>query len=59
MGEEVRSDFSLSIVVLHKVLGHLDKEWLEARTHDSRKAIAEIDMFLVAGFCLGLGRGSR
>jgi hypothetical protein len=54
MGEEVRSDFALSIVVLHKILGHLDKEWLEGRTSDSRKEIAEIAMFLISGFCLGL-----
>jgi hypothetical protein len=32
MGEEVRSDFALSIVVLHKILGHFDKAWSEART---------------------------
>jgi hypothetical protein len=54
MGEEVRSDFALSIGVLHRVLGHLDKEWVEARTMESRKAIVEIAMFLVAAFCLGL-----
>jgi hypothetical protein len=54
MGEEVWSDFALSIMVLHKILGHLDREWGEARTNEARKGVAEIAMFLIAGFCLGL-----
>ena len=54
MGEEVQSDYALSIGVLHKILGHLKREWLEARLSESRKAIMEIAFFLVAGFCLGL-----
>jgi hypothetical protein len=54
MGEEVRSDFALSIRVLHKMLGHLDKEWNDARTMDARKAVVEIATFLVLTFCLGL-----
>ncbi len=54
MGEEVRSDFALSIQVLHRILGHLDKEWTEARTVVIRQAVVELAMFLVAGFGLGL-----
>lgn len=54
MGEEVRSNFALSIKVLHPILGHLDKEWQEARTSVTRQAVVEMAMFLVAGFGLGL-----
>jgi hypothetical protein len=54
MGEEVRSDHALSVKVLHKILGHLDRDWLGARTIEVRKEIVEIAFFLVAGFCLGL-----
>jgi hypothetical protein len=54
MGEEVRSDFALSIKVIHRILGHLDKEWMEARTAAGRQDVVEIAMFLVAAFCLGL-----
>jgi hypothetical protein len=54
MGEELRSDFALSIVVLHKILGHLDKEWSEARTSDCIQAFVEIALFFVAAFGLGL-----
>jgi hypothetical protein len=54
MGEEVRSDFALSIWVLHKILGHLDNEWEAARTAAKRKEVVEIACFLVLAFCLGL-----
>jgi hypothetical protein len=54
MGEEVRSDYALSIHVVHKILWHLDQEWLEARTIEMRKEVVEIAMFLVTGFGLGL-----
>jgi hypothetical protein len=54
MGEEVRSDYALSIRVLHKILGHLDKDWSEARTMESRREVVEIAMFLVAAYGLGL-----
>jgi hypothetical protein len=54
MGEEVRSDYALSIQVLHKMMWHLDREWEEARTIEARKEVVEMAMFLVAGFGLGL-----
>jgi hypothetical protein len=54
MGEEVRSDFALSIRVLHKMLGHLDHEWNESRLAVKRKEVVEIACFLVLSFCLGL-----
>jgi hypothetical protein len=54
MGEEVPSDFALSIRVLHKILGHLNNEWNGARTMEKRKQIVEIACFLVLAFCLGL-----
>jgi hypothetical protein len=54
MGEEVRSDFALSVRVVHKMLGHLDGEWDGARTMVKRKEIVEIACFLVLSFCLGL-----
>jgi hypothetical protein len=54
MGEEVRSDFALSIKVLHRILGHLEKEWRKAPTSATRQAVVEMAMFLVAGFGLGL-----
>jgi hypothetical protein len=54
MGEEVRSDFALSIKVLHRILGHLDKEWHDARTVAVHQVVVEMTMFLVAGFGLGL-----
>ena len=54
MGEEVRSDFALSIRVLHKMLGHLDKEWDGARTVEMRREVVEIAIFLVSAYCLAL-----
>jgi hypothetical protein len=54
MGEEVRSDFALSIQVLHRILGHLDNEWTKARTSAGRQAVVEIAIFLVVAFGLGL-----
>jgi hypothetical protein len=54
MGEEVRSDYALSVKVLHKMLGQLDREWREAQTIETRKEVVEIAMFLVSGFGLGL-----
>jgi hypothetical protein len=50
----VRSDHALSVKFLHKILGHLDRDWLGARTIEVRKEIVEIAFFLFAGFCLGL-----
>jgi hypothetical protein len=54
MGEEVRSNFALSIKVLHKILGHLDSKWHNARTMEARKEVTEIACFFVLAFCLGL-----
>jgi hypothetical protein len=54
MGEEVRSDYALSIKVLHKILGNLDDRWREATTAPRRKEVVEIAFFLVLTFCLGL-----
>jgi hypothetical protein len=54
LGEEVRSDFALSIRVLHKVLGHVDREWTEARTAETRRQVVEIAIFFVVAYCLAL-----
>jgi hypothetical protein len=54
MGEEVRPDFALSVSVLRRMLGGLDKQWVEARSSETRKLVVEIAMFLVAAFGLGL-----
>ncbi len=54
MGEEVRSDFALSVSVLRRMLGRLDKQWIEARSSETRQSVVEIAMFLVAAFGLGL-----
>jgi hypothetical protein len=54
MGEEVRSDYALSIKVLHKILGNLDVRWREATTAPRKKEIVEIAFFLLLTFCLGL-----
>jgi hypothetical protein len=45
---------SMPVKALHKILGHLDWDWLEARTVEYRKEIIEIAMFLIMGFGLGL-----
>jgi hypothetical protein len=52
MGEEVRSDYALSVRVLHKILGNLDLDWMAAQMREVRKEIVEIAMFLVTGFGL-------
>jgi hypothetical protein len=54
MGEEVRSDYALSVKVLHKIMGNLDTRWREATTAPRRKEIVEIAFFLLLTFCLGL-----
>jgi hypothetical protein len=54
MGEEVRSDYALSVQVLHQILSNLDRRWGEAVTPARRKEIVEIAFFLVLTFCLGL-----
>jgi hypothetical protein len=54
MGEEVRSDYALSITVLHKILGNLNQRWEEVTTPAKRKEVVEIAFFLVITFCLGL-----
>jgi hypothetical protein len=54
MGEEVRSDYAISIRVLHKSLGHLNDEYERATTSGQRKEVVEIAMFFIASFCLGL-----
>jgi hypothetical protein len=54
MGEEVRSDYTLSVKVLHKILGNLDVCWREATAPARRKEVVEIAFFLVLSFCLGL-----
>jgi hypothetical protein len=54
MGEEVRSDFALSVRVLHLILGNLDTKWTEAATAAKRREVVEIGFFLVVNFCLGL-----
>ena len=55
MGEEVRSNYALlSVNVLHKMLGQLDREWRDARTMETRKEVVEIAVFLVTAFGLGL-----
>jgi hypothetical protein len=54
-GWERKSDLTLlcpSQTVPHSTLGHLDKEWMEARTPLVRQAVVE--MFLVTGFDLRL-----
>jgi hypothetical protein len=54
MGEEVRSDYALSIGILHKILGNLEDRWTAASTPKQRKEVVEIAFFLVVTFCLGL-----
>jgi hypothetical protein len=54
MGEEVRSDFALSVKVLHLILGNLNEKWESAGTAAKRREIVEIAFFLVVNFCLGL-----
>jgi hypothetical protein len=54
MGEEVRSDYALSLQVLYKILGNLDAHWSEALVIPRQKEIVEIAFFLVLTFCLGL-----
>jgi hypothetical protein len=54
MGEEVRSDYALSVKVLHKILGNLDTRWRASTTAARRKEVVEIAFFLVMTFCLGL-----
>lgn len=54
MGEEVRSDYALSVGLLHLVLGNLNERWGEATTAGQRKEITEIAFFLVVAFGLGL-----
>jgi hypothetical protein len=54
MREEVRLDYALSVAVLHKMLGQLDREWRDARTMETRKEVVEIAVFLVTAYGLGL-----
>jgi hypothetical protein len=54
MGEEVRSDYALSVSILHLILGNLDERWRGATTATQRKDVTEIAFFLVVAFCLGL-----
>jgi hypothetical protein len=54
MGEEVRSDYALSIRVMHKIMGHLEQDWSTARTMEMRKEVVEIAMFMVTAYCLAL-----
>jgi hypothetical protein len=54
MGEEVRSDFALFIRIFHKILGHLEREWNEARTMEMCREVVEMAMFLVTAYCLAL-----
>jgi hypothetical protein len=54
MGEEVHLDHALSVKVLHKILGHLDRDWLGETAIEVRKEIVKIVFFLISGFCLGL-----
>jgi hypothetical protein len=54
MGEEVRSDYALSVKALHKILGNLDARWRTAAVAPRRKEVVEIAFFLVLTFCLGL-----
>jgi hypothetical protein len=42
------------VKVLHKILGHLYWDWLEAWTIAAKKDIIKIAMVLVTGFGLGL-----
>jgi hypothetical protein len=54
MGEEVRSDFALSVQVLHQILNNLERRWLEATVPARRKEVVEIAFFLVVQFGLAL-----
>jgi hypothetical protein len=54
MGEEVRSDFALSVEVIHRSLGYLNGKYVDASTVTQRKDIVEIAFFFVLTFCLAL-----
>jgi hypothetical protein len=54
IGEEVKSDYTLSIAILHKILGKPDNRWMEAITPAKQKEVVEIAFLLVVTFCLGL-----
>jgi hypothetical protein len=54
VGEEVRSDFALSIRVLHKILGYLEREWHGAPTMEMCREVVDI-----SGDCILLGPGRR
>jgi hypothetical protein len=54
MGEEVRSDYALSVQVLHQILANLERRWLDATAPARRKEVVKIAFFLVVQFCLGL-----
>ena len=54
MGDEVKTDYGISIQIVHEVLKNLGKEWNNARTVLEKFKLAEFAMVLILGFCLGL-----
>lgn len=55
MGEEVRSDFAISVDVIHKILGYLNRKYGQATTVERRREVVKIALFFfVLTFCIAL-----
>jgi len=56
MGDEVKTDYGISIQIVHEILKNLGREWNETPETSilAKLKLAEFAMVLILGFCLGL-----
>ena len=56
MGDEIKTDFGLSLPLLHELMKNLNRDWNNTAWTNGRSKLrtAEMAMVLILGFCLGL-----
>ena len=56
MGDEIKTDFGLSLALMHELLKNLNQDWNSTGHTNARGRlkIAEMALVLIVGFCLGL-----
>ena len=54
MGDEVNSDYALSLDVLHELLRRLERDWTTATSLQRKWEVARFANFLIIGYCNGL-----
>lgn len=58
MGQEVHQDWAIPLTVIHALLEHIDKEWLDTTDPETRILVTSVGAYAIIAFC-GSFQGSE